>query len=145
MGAILKAFDRVDSSGLDDLADHRPIAHCTEHLYLLSSRRVFRCHLKDPSVRLFLDQQTMVGTKYLQYVDRIHRGAYHDVDHKPTLLIRMAVRQLMEQARFNPDEQYGPKPMHIRDRQTFANQLDKILTRMAKKTTPSSEATGNAP
>jgi uncharacterized protein YaiI (UPF0178 family) len=46
---------------------------------------------------------------------------------------RLASRNLMEQFRAAGMETTGPKPLSNRDIQAFANQLDRILTRMIKK------------
>ena len=46
---------------------------------------------------------------------------------------RLASRNLMEQLRSAGVDTKGPKPLAAKDVQTFANQLDRILTRMMKK------------
>ena len=45
---------------------------------------------------------------------------------------RLATRNLMEQLRSSGVETGGPKPLDRKDVQAFANQLDKILTRLLK-------------
>ena len=46
---------------------------------------------------------------------------------------RLASRNLMEQLRAAGLETKGPKPLSAKDVQSFANQLDRILTRLMKK------------
>ena len=46
---------------------------------------------------------------------------------------RLASRNLMEQFRAAGMETSGPKPLSNKDVQSFANQLDRMLTRMIKK------------
>lgn len=46
---------------------------------------------------------------------------------------RLAARNLMEQFRSAGVETAGPKPLSQKDVQTFANQLDRTLTRMLKR------------
>ncbi len=46
---------------------------------------------------------------------------------------RLATRNLMEQFRSAGLETAGPKPLNQKDVQTFANQLDRLLTRLLKK------------
>ena len=45
---------------------------------------------------------------------------------------RLATRNLMEQFRAAGMETSGPKPMSQKDIQTFANQLDRLLTKIAR-------------
>jgi uncharacterized protein YaiI (UPF0178 family) len=46
---------------------------------------------------------------------------------------RLATRNLMEQFRSAGVETAGPKPLNQKDVQTFANQLDRLLTRLLKE------------
>jgi uncharacterized protein YaiI (UPF0178 family) len=46
---------------------------------------------------------------------------------------RLASRNLMDQLRSAGVETSGPKPLHSKDIQAFANQLDRILTRRVKE------------
>ena len=46
---------------------------------------------------------------------------------------RLATRNLMEQFRSAGVETSGPKPLNPKDVQAFANQLDRLLTRLLKK------------
>ena len=46
---------------------------------------------------------------------------------------RLASRNLMEQLRSAGVDTKGPKPLAAKDVQSFANQLDRILTRLTKK------------
>lgn len=50
-----------------------------------------------------------------------------------TIHSRLASRNLMEQLRSAGMETKGPKPLAAKDVQSFANQLDRILTRLLKK------------
>jgi len=45
---------------------------------------------------------------------------------------RLATRNLMEQFRAAGMETSGPKPMNQKDIQTFANQLDRLLTKISR-------------
>ena len=45
---------------------------------------------------------------------------------------RLATRNLMEQFRSSGMETSGPKPINSKDTQAFANQLDRIVTRIIK-------------
>ncbi len=50
-----------------------------------------------------------------------------------TVQSRLATRNLMEQFRAAGMETGGPKPLHQKDVQTFANQLDRLLTKLERK------------
>ena len=50
-----------------------------------------------------------------------------------TVQSRLATRNLMEQFRAAGMETSGPKPLSQKDVQTFANQLDRLLTKLLKK------------
>lgn len=52
-----------------------------------------------------------------------------------TVQSRLATRNLMEQFRAAGMETSGPKPMTQKDIQTFANQLDRLLTKLIRKET----------
>ena len=49
-----------------------------------------------------------------------------------TIQSRLATRNLMEQFRAAGMETSGPKPMSQKDVQTFANQLDRLLTKIGR-------------
>ncbi len=57
------------------------------------------------------------------------RGELFDAD---SVQSRLASRNLMEQFRAAGMETSGPKPQNTKDIQAFANQLDRIVTRMLK-------------
>ena len=70
-----------------------------------------------PLAARVVDQQGVaIGTRGELYDDKNVHG-------------RLATRNLMEQFRSAGVETGGPKPMSKKDVQTFANQLDRILTR----------------
>ena len=48
---------------------------------------------------------------------------------KANIKQRLAMRDFMEQMRSTGEVQGGPPPLNLRDRQAFANVLDRILTR----------------
>ncbi len=48
---------------------------------------------------------------------------------KANIKQRLALRDFMEQMRSTGEVQGGPPPLNLRDRQAFANVLDRILTR----------------
>lgn len=49
---------------------------------------------------------------------------------------RLATRNLMEQLRSSGVETGGPRPLDQKDVQAFANQLDRVLTRLSKARKP---------
>lgn len=53
---------------------------------------------------------------------------------------RLATRNLMEELRSAGVQAGGPAPFHARDRQAFANQLDRILARHRDKPHPTKES-----
>ncbi len=55
-------------------------------------------------------------------------GTRGEVYNKDNMIARLAIRNKIEQVRIANDESFGPRPMKIRDRREFANQLDRILT-----------------
>ena len=57
------------------------------------------------------------------------RGELFDAD---SVQGRLATRNLMEQFRSSGMETSGPKPISSKDTQAFANQLDRIVTRIIK-------------
>lgn len=57
------------------------------------------------------------------------RGELFDAD---SVQGRLATRNLMEQFRSSGMETSGPKPINSKDTQAFANQLDRIVTRIIK-------------
>lgn len=57
------------------------------------------------------------------------RGEMYTTD---TIKARLTMRDFMETLRASGVQTGGPPPLHARDRQNFANQLDRFLARHAK-------------
>jgi len=55
-----------------------------------------------------------------------------DVYHEENIQTRLATRDLMAQLRDIGLEGGGPPPFNAKDRQTFVNSLDRLLTRLLK-------------
>jgi uncharacterized protein YaiI (UPF0178 family) len=64
--------------------------------------------------------------------DGIAIGTRGELFDEKTIHSRLASRNLMEQFRSAGIETKGPKPLSQKDAQTFANQLDRLLTKLLK-------------
>ena len=64
--------------------------------------------------------------------DGVAIGTRGELFDEGTIQSRLATRNLMEQFRAAGMETSGPKPMSQKDVQTFANQLDRLLTKIGR-------------
>jgi len=65
--------------------------------------------------------------------DGVAIGTRGELFDEGTIQSRLATRNLMEQFRAAGMETSGPKPLGQKDIQTFANQLDRLLTKLTRK------------
>ena len=65
--------------------------------------------------------------------DGIAIGTRGELYDDASIHARLATRNLMEQMRAAGMETSGPKPFNQKDIQSFANQLDRLLTKLMKK------------